>query len=100
MEVLNRQSSNIFTTFSSKCGMEGGVPPEEWKEATIKVLHKNAYRFNCNKYRGIALVSPAGKILLKIVANRLRDWFETEGILLEEQCGFRPQVSTVQIVCS
>ena len=29
-------------------------------------------------------------MLLKIVASRLSNYCETEGLLLEEQCGFRP----------
>ena len=36
----------------------------------------------------------AGKVLLKIVANRLGDFCKEAGILSEEQCGFRPQRST------
>ena len=39
----------------------------------------------------------AGKVLLKIVANRLGDFCEEAGILSEEQCGFRPQRSTTDI---
>ena len=45
--------------------------PQEWKDATIKVLHKKSDRSDCNNFRGISLVSHAGKVLLKIVANRL-----------------------------
>ena len=40
--------------------------------------------------RGISLVSRAGKILLKIVANRLSDFCEAQQILPEKQCRFRP----------
>ena len=40
----------------------------------------------------------AGKVLLKIVANRLGDFCEEAGILLEEQCGFRPQHSTTDMM--
>ena len=32
----------------------------------------------------------AGKVLLKVIAGRLSDYCEREGILPEEQCGFRP----------
>ena len=40
----------------------------------------------------------AGKVLLKIVANRLGDFCEEAGILPEEQCGFRPQRSTTDMM--
>ena len=49
-------------------------------------------------YRGIALVSHAGKVLLKIVAHRLSGHCETGGILPEEQCGFRPGRLTVDML--
>ena len=48
-----------------------GEVPQQWKDATIKVLYKKSDRSNCNNYRGISLLSHAGKVLLKIVANRL-----------------------------
>ena len=40
----------------------------------------------------------AGKVLIKIVANRLGDFCEDAGILPEEQCGFRPQRSTTDMM--
>ena len=40
----------------------------------------------------------AGKVLLKTVANRLGDFCEEAGILPEEQCGFRPQRSTTDMM--
>ena len=71
-----------------------GEVPQEWKDAAIKVLHKKKDRTECSNYRGPSLVAHAGKVLLKIVANRLGDFCEEAGILPEEQCGFRPQRST------
>ena len=49
-------------------------------------------------YRGISVLSHAGKVLLKIVANRLRDYCEAPGILPDEQCGFRRERSTVDML--
>ena len=62
------------------------------------VLHKNMDRTECSNYRGLSLVAHAGKVLLKIVANRLGDFCEEAGILPEEQCGFRPQRSTTDMM--
>ena len=39
--------------------------PQQWKDATIKVLNKKRDRTECGKYRGISLVAHAGKVLLK-----------------------------------
>ena len=75
-----------------------GEVPQEWKDATIKVLHKKMDRTECSNYRGLSLVAHAGKVLLRIVANRLGDFCEEAGILPEEQCGFRPQRSTADMM--
>ena len=72
--------------------------PQEWKDATIKVLHKTKDRAECSNYRGLSLVAHAGKVLLKIVASRLGDFCKEAGILPEEQCGFRPQCSTTDMM--
>ena len=40
----------------------------------------------------------AGKVLLKIVANRLGDFCEDAGILPKEKCCFRPQRSTTDMM--
>ena len=78
--------------------MDDGVSTAGVEDATIKVLHKKKDWTECSKYRGLSLVAHAGKVLLKIVANRLGDFCEEAGILPEEQCGFRPQRSTVDMM--
>ena len=43
----------------------------------------------CDDYRGISLLSIPGKILARIILNRLTRYVEELGILPESQCGFR-----------
>ena len=44
-------------------------------------------------------MSHAGKVLLKVVARRLGAYCEAKGLLLpEEQCGFRPDRSTTDMM--
>ena len=62
------------------------------------VLHKKKDRAKCCNYRGISLVSHAGKMLLKIIARRLSADCERVGILLEEQSSFRPNRSTTDMM--
>ena len=76
----------------------GGGVPQQWKDATIKVLHKKKDWTECEHFRGISLVAHAGKVLLKVIAGRLSDYCEREIILPEEQCGFRPQRSSVDMI--
>ena len=73
----------------------GGSVPQRWKDASVKLLHKEKYWTECGNYRGISLVAHADKVLLKIIAGRLSDYCEREDILPEEQCGLRRQRSTV-----
>ena len=55
-------------------------------------------RTECGNYRCIALVAHAGKILLKIIARRLRQYCQGVGVLSEEQSGFRPNRSTTDMI--
>ena len=52
----------------------------------------------CSNYRGISLVAPAGKILLKIFVRRLSEYCERVKILPEEQSDFRPNRSTTDMM--
>ena len=76
-----------------------GEVSQEWKDATIKVVHKKndrtEYNNNC---RGLSLVAHDGKVLIKTVASRLGDFCEEAVILPDEQCGFRPQRSTTDMM--
>ena len=74
-----------------------GKVPQQWKNAVIIVLHKKGDKTECGNYRGILPVSHAGKVLLKVVARRLGDYCEAKGLLLDEECGFRPDRSTTHM---
>ncbi|CAB1100204.1 unnamed protein product [Ectocarpus sp. CCAP 1310/34] len=58
----------------------GGEIPQEWKDATIKVLYKK------------------GNVPVKIITNRLSAFCETNNILPEKQCGVRPGRSTIDML--
>ena len=57
----------------TKLVWHGGQVPQQWKDTTIKVLHKKKDRTEYGDYRGISLVAHTGKVLLKVVAMRLGD---------------------------
>ena len=77
---------------------QGKVPQQQWKDAVITVLHKKGDKTECENYRGISLVSHAGKVLLKVVTRRLSAYCEAKGLLPEEQCGFRPDRETMDMM--
>jgi hypothetical protein len=61
-------------------------------------LFKKGDRQNPGNYRGICLLSMASRIIARIVATRLRNWAEGNGIMGENQNGFRSGRSTVDTV--
>ena len=64
-EILYHFHSIVYQVWIS------GEVPQEWKDVTVKVLHKKKDRTECGNYRGISLVAHAAKAHLKIVAHRL-----------------------------
>jgi len=76
---------------------DAGQIPSNLKDANIITLYKNkGDRSDCNNYRGISLLSLAGKILARVILPRLQTL--AERILPESQCGFRASRSTVDMV--
>ena len=71
------------------CWQEGTIP-QDFKDVTIIPIFKNKgdYKYFSN-YRGISLLSIAGKRMVKIVQRRLAR--------LESQCGLRQERSTIDI---
>ena len=72
--------------------------PQEFKDANIIHLYKRkGNRSCCDNHRGISLLATGGKILARIIANRLSSQV-AEKILPESQCGFRPGRGTVDMI--
>ena len=64
--------------------------PQEFKDATIIHLFKRKGNPQvCDNHRGISLLSIAGKILARVLLNRLNEHLERSGLLPESQCGFK-----------
>ena len=52
----------------------------------------------CDNHRGISLLSIAGKILARVLLNRLNEHLERPGLLPESQCGFRKNRGTIDMI--
>ena len=62
--------------------------PNDWVRAIIVPLYKGkGDRNECKNYRGISLLSIPGKVYGRILIERVR--VLTEGMIGDEQCGFR-----------
>jgi len=62
------------------------VMRQDWKDANITATFKKESRRDCGNYRGISLLSIAGKIMARIILNRINRKI-TPNILPETQCG-------------
>ncbi|XP_063588823.1 uncharacterized protein LOC134765962 [Penaeus indicus] len=74
-----------------------GTVPQEWKNANIVTIYKKGDRTLCGNYRGISLLSIAGKAFARILLNRLNAHITPE-VVPESQCGFRSNRSTVDMI--
>ena len=73
--------------------------PQEFKDATIIHLFKRKGNPQvCDNHRGIYLLSIAGKILARVLLNRLNEHLEQSELLPESQCGFRKDRGTIDMI--
>jgi len=71
--------------------------PQDWKDARIVTIFKKGSRKDCGNYRGISLLSIAGKILARIMLNRIGAHI-APSVLPESQCGFRSGRGTMDMI--
>ncbi|KAL1448183.1 hypothetical protein WDU94_005664 [Cyamophila willieti] len=70
--------------------------PKDWKSATVVPIHKKGSKRKCDNYRGISLLSVPGKLLARIIYNRLLPFIES--YIDDTQCGFRSNHSTTDMI--
>ncbi|CAG2205267.1 unnamed protein product [Mytilus edulis] len=72
---------------------EKEILPTQWKDGIIIKLQKKGNLTDCNNWRGITLLSVPGKILCRIILERIKD--KIDSILREEQSGFRTNCACI-----
>ena len=76
--------------------------PQDWKDGHLTVLPKKGDLTYCDNHRGIMLLSTPGKVLSKIILERLKLAIDEK--LRKNQAGFRPgrscsdQIVTLRII--
>jgi len=77
-----------------------GKPPSEWRDAVIVPIHKGGKKpkANTDNYRGIALLAVIGKLFTRVIATRIKAWAEEHKLLPEEQCGYRKNRGTLDLI--
>ena len=70
---------------------EGEVFPKDWREGYMVKIPQKGDLHDCNNYRGIMLLSAPGKVLSRVILERLKAALEP--VFRDEQAGFRSQRS-------
>jgi len=85
-----------LTAIYNGCLREG-VCPKRWKKARIIPIVKPGKEGSddISKFRPISLLDSGGKVLEKLLINRINHHVYSRGHMNENQFGFRPQKSTV-----
>ena len=94
IDALTAICNNIWQT---------GEWPLVWTQSLIITIPKKGNLQLCQNYRTISLISHCSKVMLKILLMRLNP--QAEGIIKEEQAGFRAgrntmeQIFNLRIIC-
>ena len=98
-EVWKHGGDNLFSRLHQLItnAWEVGSVPQAWKDASIVTIYKKGDRTDSGNYRGISLLSIAGKIFARILLNRLSTHITPE-VVPETQCGFSGNRSTVDMI--
>jgi hypothetical protein len=93
----SEQHLNILWNFCQEV-LQFGEVPSDMKDVIIAILFKKGDKRDCGNYRGLSLIAHMGKVLERMVQNRLQPVAEERGWFPEEQNGFRPGRSTVDAI--
>ena len=86
---LTDSSLSILLDFFNRTWYEGQLPTE-WKKANITpILKKDKPASQPSSYRPISLTSCLGKVVERMVNDRLYWWMENTGTISTSQAGFR-----------
>ena len=77
-----------------KC-LTTGTFPDSWKNANVQPVHKKNNRQLISNYRPISLLPICGKILEKIVFDKVYSFLNVNNLLSKYQSGFRPGDSCI-----
>ncbi len=80
---------NIFNV-----SLQRAIFPNDWKLAKVTPIFKEGNKADCENYRPISVISAVAKLFEKLVYLQLSSFLRLNGILVEQQSGFRHQHST------
>lgn len=98
LKVAIAENPDMFRTALQRC-VDDGIFPDRWKRQRLVLLPKPGKPAgDPSAYRPICLIDTVGKLLEKVILNRLTKYTEREGGLSNRQFGFRKGRSTVDAI--
>ena len=91
-EVLKNGGKKMFECLHAICcsAFDESKVPLDWLRGVVVPLYKDGDKRIPTNYRPITLLSIAGKVYTGVLQSRLIEWAEANGVIVEEQAGFRP----------
>ena len=86
MGMDNGEFCDLLTNLLRAVWKEERVP-QEWVDAILIPIPKKGNLKCCDNWRGITLLEVVGKVVARVVQNRLQEL--AEKLLPESQCGFK-----------
>lgn len=80
--------------------LEDGIYPDMWKQANISPVYKKGDRQSKNNYRPISLLSSTGKVLERLIFNKVYAFCTNNNLLTQKNSGYKKNDSTTnRLVC-
>ena len=92
-ERITQELHNIIS-----CAWKSKTIPQGWKDAQLVNIFKKGDKLDCRNYRRLSLLSIPGKVMARILLNRLTEHIEK--FIPESQSGFRSGRSTMDMIFS
>ena len=93
-ELLKNGGEATTTVLTAICQKIGDTKEwlKQWTQSLVIPLPQKGNLKQCQNYHTTSLISHPSKVILRVILNRLKA--KAEGLLAEEQAGFRPGRST------
>ena len=80
--------------------LESGKFPNEWKKANVVPVHKKGDKQILKNYRPISLLPIDGKIFVRLLYDRMFEFFIANNLISKNHSGFRPSNSCINQLLS
>lgn len=97
LKIIIREAPEVVKGVMEKCLKEGSFPAI-WKTARLVLVPKPEKQGVRREYRPLCMLNTMGKLLERLITNRLEKEIESKGGISENQYGFRKGRSTIDAV--